>query len=64
MMDDGSMQPIPSTQFDPATATSVQRLAQPSRMLKQAVVNLINYQVKILHQADLKPGEMDATNHL
>ena len=44
MMDDGMQQPIPSTQFD-QNPTSVQKLAQPSQMLKQAVVNLINYQV-------------------
>ena len=36
---------IPSTQFDSASSTAVQRLAEPSLMLKQAVVNLINYQV-------------------
>lgn len=36
---------IPSTQFDSTSATAVQRLAEPSLMLKQAVVNLINYQV-------------------
>ena len=36
---------IPSTQFDPAQPTAVQRLAEPSQMLKHAVVNLINYQV-------------------
>jgi len=35
---------IPSTQYDPNNPTAVQRLAQPSQMLKQAVVNLINYQ--------------------
>lgn len=35
---------IPSTQFDSASSTAVQRLAEPSLMLKQAVVNLINYQ--------------------
>ena len=48
MMDDGMQQqpqqPIPNTQFD-QNPTSVQKLAQPSQMLKQAVVNLINYQV-------------------
>ena len=38
---------IPSTQLDPAQPTAVQRLAEPSQMLKHAVVNLINYQVKI-----------------
>lgn len=35
---------IPSTQFDPAATTAVQRLSEPSQMLKHAVVNLINYQ--------------------
>uniref|UniRef100_A0A8C1LR10 Catenin beta-1 n=2 Tax=Cyprinus carpio TaxID=7962 RepID=A0A8C1LR10_CYPCA len=40
---DESMQ-IPSTQFDSAHPTNVQRLAEPSQMLKHAVVNLINYQ--------------------
>ncbi|CAL1291295.1 unnamed protein product [Larinioides sclopetarius] len=35
---------IPSTQFDPTQPTAVQRLAEPSQMLKHAVVNLINYQ--------------------
>ncbi|XP_076240594.1 armadillo isoform X2 [Calliopsis andreniformis] len=35
---------IPSTQFDQAQPTAVQRLAEPSQMLKHAVVNLINYQ--------------------
>jgi len=35
---------IPSTQFDPQQPTAVQRLAEPSQMLKHAVVNLINYQ--------------------
>lgn len=35
---------IPSTQYDPNQPTSVQRLAEPSQMLKHAVVNLINYQ--------------------
>ncbi|KAJ8945183.1 hypothetical protein NQ314_009296, partial [Rhamnusium bicolor] len=35
---------IPSTQFDPSHQTAVQRLAEPSQMLKHAVVNLINYQ--------------------
>ena len=36
---------IPSTQFDQAQPTAVQRLSEPSQMLKHAVVNLINYQV-------------------
>ncbi|BES97248.1 Armadillo segment polarity [Nesidiocoris tenuis] len=35
---------IPSTQFDQGQATAVQRLSEPSQMLKHAVVNLINYQ--------------------
>uniref|UniRef100_A0AAR2K520 Catenin beta 1 n=1 Tax=Pygocentrus nattereri TaxID=42514 RepID=A0AAR2K520_PYGNA len=35
---------IPSTQFDGTHPTNVQRLAEPSQMLKHAVVNLINYQ--------------------
>lgn len=39
---------IPSTQFDTTSSTAVQRLAEPSLMLKQAVVNLINYQVHSL----------------
>ncbi|KAL3854838.1 hypothetical protein ACJMK2_014078 [Sinanodonta woodiana] len=35
---------IPSTQIHPDQPTAVQRLAEPSQMLKFAVVNLINYQ--------------------
>uniref|UniRef100_A0AAY4CYW3 CTNB1 protein n=1 Tax=Denticeps clupeoides TaxID=299321 RepID=A0AAY4CYW3_9TELE len=35
---------IPSAQFDSSHPTNVQRLAEPSQMLKHAVVNLINYQ--------------------
>uniref|UniRef100_A0A672SCN1 Catenin beta-1-like n=1 Tax=Sinocyclocheilus grahami TaxID=75366 RepID=A0A672SCN1_SINGR len=35
---------ITSTQFDSSHPTNVQRLAEPSQMLKHAVVNLINYQ--------------------
>merc|ERR1719466_225731 len=42
---------IPSTQLDPAQPTAVQRLSEPSQMLKHAVVNLINYQ----DDADLAP---------
>ena len=38
---------IPSTQLDPGNPTAVQRLAEPSQMLKNAVVDLINYQVTI-----------------
>ena len=33
---------IPSTQMDPTQPTAVQRLSEPSQMLKHAVVNLIN----------------------
>ncbi|XP_020632185.1 armadillo segment polarity protein-like [Orbicella faveolata] len=40
---------IPSTQFDSTSSTAVQRLAEPSLMLKQAVVNLINYQVNTVN---------------
>lgn len=36
---------IPSTQIQPDQPTAVQRLSEPSQMLKHAVVNLINYQV-------------------
>lgn len=35
---------IPSTQFDPNQPTAVQRLSEPSRMLRDAVDNLKNYQ--------------------
>ncbi|XP_064646088.1 catenin beta-like [Lineus longissimus] len=35
---------IPSTQMHPDQQTAVQRLSEPSQMLKHAVVNLINYQ--------------------
>ncbi|XP_076459737.1 catenin beta-like [Babylonia areolata] len=35
---------IPSTQVHPDQPTAVQRLSEPSQMLKHAVVNLINYQ--------------------
>uniref|UniRef100_A0A1A8HZC2 Junction plakoglobin a n=1 Tax=Nothobranchius kuhntae TaxID=321403 RepID=A0A1A8HZC2_NOTKU len=35
---------IPPTQLEAAHPTAVQRLAEPSQMLKHAVVNLINYQ--------------------
>ena len=42
-MDDGSNIPIP--QMDPTANTAVQRLSQPSQMVKNAVVDLINYQV-------------------
>jgi len=45
MPDDGSA--VPSPQYDANVSTSVQRLAQPSRMLKNAVVSLIHYQVSL-----------------
>ena len=51
MPDDGTM--IPSPQYDPNVATSVQRLAEPSQMLKKAVVNLIHYQVVLFCTVDL-----------
>jgi catenin beta 1 len=35
---------IPSTQIHPDLSTAVQRLSEPSQMLKHAVANLINYQ--------------------
>lgn len=35
---------ILSTQTDPSQMTNVQRLAEPSQMLKTAIVHLINYQ--------------------
>lgn len=40
---DGDVTDIPSTQMA-GQQTAVQRLAEPSQLLKQAVVNLINYQ--------------------
>ena len=39
---------IPTTQFDSTQPTAVQRLAEPSQMLKHAVVNLINYQASFI----------------
>lgn len=45
---------IPSTQFDPQQPTAVQRLAEPSQMLKHAVVNLINYQVSVFVMYPIK----------
>lgn len=44
---------IPSTQFNQGQPTAVQRLAEPSQMLKHAVVNLINYQVMIVQAQPL-----------
>lgn len=35
---------ILSTQTDPSEMTNVQRLAEPSQLLKTAIVHLINYQ--------------------
>ena len=35
---------ILSTQTDPGQMTNVQKLAEPSQMLKMAIVHLINYQ--------------------
>ena len=49
MQEEGNMHPIPNTQYDQKVPTSVQRLAQPSQMLKSAVVNLIHYQVLLVY---------------
>lgn len=35
---------ILSTQTDPSQMTNVQKLAEPSQLLKEAIVHLINYQ--------------------
>lgn len=35
---------ILSTQTDPSQMTNVQRLAEPSQLLKTAIIHLINYQ--------------------
>jgi len=45
---------IPSTQIHPGQSTAVQRLAEPSQMLKHAVVNLINYQVTMTLENEQK----------
>lgn len=45
---------IPSTQFNQGQLTAVQRLAEPSQMLKHAVVNLINYQVNFFKKLCFK----------
>ena len=37
---------FPYPQLDPNNPTAVQRLSEPSQMLKQAVTGLVNYQVK------------------
>ena len=42
-MEEGTNVPIP--QMDPTANTAVQRLSGPSQMVKDAVVDLINYQV-------------------
>ena len=54
---------IPTTQFDSTQPTAVQRLAEPSQMLKHAVVNLINYQVcaQYLELAELAWSKMSLT---
>lgn len=38
---------IPQPQLHPDQPTAVQRLSEPSQMLKHAVINLINYQVRL-----------------
>lgn len=53
---------IPSTQFINNQATAVQRLSEPSQMLKHAVVNLINYQVPLL--AGFCEARMSLFHHL
>lgn len=35
---------IPQTQIDPSNPTAVQRLAEPSQMLKTNILDLLNYQ--------------------
>ncbi|CAN8024121.1 unnamed protein product [Ixodes persulcatus] len=50
---------IPSTQYDPAQPTAVQRLSEPSQMLKHAVVNLINYQASPPHPLSPCPDDAD-----
>jgi len=39
---------IPSTQLNPNQPTNLQRLAEPSQIVKNAVANLINYQVNLV----------------
>lgn len=46
---------IPSTRIHPGQSTAVQRLAEPSQMLKHAVVNLINYQAGFFNNNILFP---------
>ena len=45
-MDEGIQ--IPSTKIHPDQVTAIQRLAEPSQMLKHAVANIINYQVIVV----------------
>nr|ACZ56248.1 beta-catenin [Hydractinia echinata] len=65
---------IPQTQMDPGNPTAVQRLAEPSQMLKTAVVDLINYQddadlanraipelIRLLHEGDLQTVQQAST---
>ena len=65
---------IPQTQMDPINPTAVQRLAEPSQMLKNAVVDLINYQddadlanraipelIHLLHEGDPHTVQQAAT---
>lgn len=44
-MTEGSNVPIP--QMDPTVNTAVQRLSQPAELVKNTVVDLINYQVRV-----------------
>ena len=43
-MTEGSNVPVP--QIDPTVNTAVQRLSQPAELVKNTVVDLINYQVR------------------
>ena len=42
---------VPSTHLIQSKPTAVQRLAESSQMLKHAVVNLINYQVRFVSES-------------
>lgn len=43
---------VPSVQVHPGKLSAVQRLAEPSQLLKHAVVNLINYQVTDIYNME------------
>ncbi|CAF93055.1 unnamed protein product [Tetraodon nigroviridis] len=52
---------ILSTQTDPSEMTNVQRLAEPSQLLKTAIVHLINYQddAELAHARRASPSDPD-----